>query len=84
MFTFSCFVVALQALSEKLRSELRAERMHSLRLELWIAALHDEVGARKSRDAMESLSTKYSLVVSWIQQIGKAIDVPSWQIEDVH
>ncbi|CAN0449105.1 unnamed protein product, partial [Pylaiella littoralis] len=28
---------------EKLRSELRAERMHSLRLELWIAAPHDEI-----------------------------------------
>ncbi|CAM9262946.1 unnamed protein product, partial [Ectocarpus fasciculatus] len=32
-----------RVLSEKLRTELRAERMHSLRLELWIAALHDEI-----------------------------------------
>lgn len=36
-------------LSEKLRTELRAERMHSLRLELWIAALHDEVSKVNER-----------------------------------
>lgn len=42
----------LQVVSEKLRTELRRERMHSLRLELWIAALHDEV--RQALDAAVS------------------------------
>lgn len=37
----------IQVLCEKLRTELRAERMHSLRLEIWIAALHDEVNNNK-------------------------------------
>ncbi|CAN0152673.1 unnamed protein product, partial [Laminaria digitata] len=37
-----------KAVSEKLRTELRAERMHSVRLELWIAALHDEIRLQKA------------------------------------
>ena len=45
-------VYGTQVLSEKLRTELRAERMHSLRLELWIAALHDEVRGKSVENCL--------------------------------
>ncbi|CAN0120353.1 unnamed protein product [Scytosiphon promiscuus] len=45
-----------EVLSEKLRSELRAERMHSRRLELWIAALHDDIRCHiKDREELKRL-----------------------------